>query len=245
MLLVRPMLKTVFSRRDVKIFLAFMVLPLLVPLLSQTMDGASRQFGQSFISFLDLTMTSQYRLILPVLLMGLVITSVFREEIDSGLMFLYKDINRTRLFNAKLASLFILYTIYVLGTILASLTAYYALLLPQGIVKVNFFPTQGGIAQSLVSVLATVLLNVLTLVLVSLVSLVAKPLPAVLSGVFFALLSTVAPLLVGVRYLFPSGYVALAGDNLWLSLLMVMVLSIIYLVLLYRQALRRFKQVEF
>lgn len=245
MLLVRSLLKTVFSRRDVKVFLSFIVLPLLVPLLSPIMDGTQGIAGQSFIGFLDLTLTSQYRLILPVLLMSLVVTAVFRDEIDSGLLFLYKDINRKGLFRAKIVALLTLYGVYGLGTLFCALMAYYALLLPQGAVTGALLPFQGEMAQPLLSLLATVLLNVVTIVLVVFVSLLSKTLPAVLSGVFFALLSTVAPLLTGVRYLFPTGYLGLAREQVGVALVMVLALSVLYFLVFYRLAVQRFQQVEF
>ena len=85
MMLFTSILKSVASRRDVKLFFGFIILPILVPFLSQTMDGARDNFGQSFLTFLDLTLVTQYRVILPVMIFSLVITSVFRDEIDSGI----------------------------------------------------------------------------------------------------------------------------------------------------------------
>lgn len=246
MMLFTSILKSVASRRDVKIFFGFIILPILVPFLSQTMDGARDNFGQSFLTFLDLTLVTQYRVILPVMIFSLVITSVFRDGIDSGIMFLYKDINRTKIFNAKILSLFAIYGLYVLGTVMASLLAYYVLMVPSGDVSSNLFPAQvadGG--QSLVSILSTVTLNLITIVLVAMISISSKTIQSVLSGVFFTLLVTVSPMLIGIRYLFPSGYVEMSHSNLGTALLLIVVLFLLYLGVCYIKGLQKFKKVEF
>ena len=89
MTLFKAIFKSVFNRRDVKIFLIFILLPLLVPLLTEFMDGTSTGLAGNFSEFLATTISTQYRLILPNLLFSLVISSVFKDEIDSGILFLY------------------------------------------------------------------------------------------------------------------------------------------------------------
>ncbi len=243
MMLLTSILKSVASRRDVKIFFGFIILPILVPFLSQTMDGARTNFGQSLLTFWDLTLSTQYRIILPVMIFSLVIASVFRDEIDSGIMFLYKDINRTKIFNAKILSLCIIYGLYVLGTLVASLLAYYIMMVPSGAVSSNLFPAQVG--QSLVSILSTVTLNLITIVLVTMISIRSKTIQSVLTGVFFTLLVTVSPMLIGIRYLFPSGYVEMGHDKPGMAILFILVLSLFYLGVYYMRGLQKFSKVEF
>ncbi|MBY4960526.1 hypothetical protein [Streptococcus suis] len=78
--------KTIFSRRDTKIFLSFCLLPILVPVLSGSMEALDVDYTKSFLSFLEVTLQTQYRLTLPILIFSILISSVFREEIDSGMM---------------------------------------------------------------------------------------------------------------------------------------------------------------
>ncbi len=77
-------------------------------------------------------MATQDGIVLPVLLLSLIISAVFRDEIDSGILFLYKDLNRTRLFNAKIISLVVMYASYVLLTVLTSAIAYFGFLNASG-----------------------------------------------------------------------------------------------------------------
>ena len=98
MSLFKSVFKSVFKRKDVNIFLTFAFLPVLVPLLSGFMEGMSSEYTGNFLSFLESAVSTQYRFVLPILLFSLVVSSVFKDEIDSGIMFLYKDINRKKIF---------------------------------------------------------------------------------------------------------------------------------------------------
>lgn len=240
------LLPSIFKRRDVAIFLSFMIVPILVPILSQTLEGTPANFGKSFLHFLDATMMSQYRLTLPVVLLSLVIASVFKDEIDSGILFLYKDINRTHLFQAKLLGLVTVYAVYAFGTLLLSAVAYYGFMRPAGDVSGLFFPSQlSDTGVVCLSLLATILLHLITITVVSAISIVSKTLITVLTGVFFSLLMTVAPLLTGIRYLVPNGYLTVAQERLGFALVMLLTCSGLYLFLSYRYGLRQFKKVEF
>lgn len=86
MILVKSIFHSIFSRREVKIFLTFSFLPMLVPILSDVMDGINADLSNNFLSFLDSAITTQSRLILPTLLFSLIISSVFKEEIESGII---------------------------------------------------------------------------------------------------------------------------------------------------------------
>lgn len=48
MILVKSIFHSMFSRREVKIFLAFSFLPMLVPILSDVMDGINADLANNF-----------------------------------------------------------------------------------------------------------------------------------------------------------------------------------------------------
>ena len=81
--------RSILKRRDTKIFLSFCLLPILVPFLAGNLEGLNTDYTNSFLSFLDITLLTQYRLTIPVLIFSILIASVFRDEIDSKIMFLY------------------------------------------------------------------------------------------------------------------------------------------------------------
>lgn len=246
MVLFKAIFKSVFSRRDVKIFLAFIFLPLLVPILAEFMDGTNIDLTKNFLSFLDAAISTQYRFVLPILLFSLVISSVFKDEIDSGIMFLYKDINRTRIFNAKLGSLLAIYALFLLGTTMTSFLAYYGLLFPKGSVPATILSVRSGeVFMTIFSVLSTIALNLITILLVVMVSVTSKPIQTVLTGVFFSLAASVAPVLTGVNYLFPNGYVGLARENYLVAAIIAITLSILYMLIFYIKGKQQFKHIEF
>lgn len=246
MILFKAIFKSVFSRRDVKIFLVFIFLPLLVPLLTGFMDGTNTGLSRNFLDFFATTISTQYRLILPNLLFSLIISSVFKEEIDTGILFLYKDINRSRIFKAKLGSLLAIYVIFFVGTIIASFLAYFCILLPQGVVDTTLIP-EGNVAtlSTIYSLLSTVCLNLITIVFIVMISVTSKMVQTVLAGVFFSLAASVAPMLIGINYLFPNGYNTLAQENFLLACLIALGISVIYISFFYIRGKRKFKYIEF
>lgn len=246
MLLFKSVFKSVFKRKDVNIFLTFAFLPILVPLLSGFMEGMSSEYTGSFISFLESAVSTQYRFVLPVLLFSLVVSSVFKDEIDSGIMFLYKDINRKKIFNAKLLSLVVVYSIFLGLTIFMSLVSYYGFMLPKGEVSANFISNQSSATiKSLFTLISTINLNLITITLVVMVSITSKTIKSVLAGVFFSLAASVSPMLIGIQYLFPNGYIHFIRSNWILAYMAAVVISIIYFVIFYVRGMHKFKNVEF
>ena len=244
MSLFKSVFKSVFKRKDVNIFLTFAFLPVLVPLLSGFMEGMSSEYTGNFLSFLESAVSTQYRFVLPILLFSLVVSSVFKDEIDSGIMFLYKDINRKKIFNAKLLSLVVVYSIFLGLTIFTSIVSYYGFMLPKGEVSSNFIANQSSATiKSLFTLISTINLNLITITLVVMVSITSNK--SVLAGVFFSLAASVSPMLIGIQYLFPNGYIHFIQSNWVLSYMAAVVISIIYFVIFYVRGMHKFKNVEF
>ena len=210
------------------------------------MEGMSSEYTGNFLSFLESAVSTQYRFVLPILLFSLVVSSVFKDEIDSGIMFLYKDINRKKIFNAKLLSLVVVYSIFLGLTIFTSLVSYYGFMLPKGEVSSNFIANQSSATiKSLFTLISTINLNLITIALVVMVSITSKTIKSVLVGVFFSLAASVSPMLIGIQYLFPNGYIHFIQINWVLSYMAAVVLSIIYFVIFYVRGMHKFKNVEF
>lgn len=246
MSLFKSVFKSVFKRKDVNIFLTFAFLPVLVPLLSGFTEGMSSEYTGNFLSFLESAVSTQYRFVLPILLFSLVVSSVFKDEIDSGIMFLYKDINRKKIFNAKLLSLVAVYSIFLGLTIFTSIVSYYGFMLPKGEVSSNFIANQSSATiKSLFTLISTINLNLITITLVVMVSITSKTIKSVLAGVFFSLAASVSPMLIGIQYLFPNGYIHFIQSNWVLSYMAAVVISIIYFVIFYVRGMHKFKNVEF
>lgn len=246
-MLVTSIFKSVFRRRDVNIFLSFVFLPILVPFLSGKMQGLESDYTRSFLSFLETVLPTQFHIVLPLLIFSFIISSVFRDEIDSGILFLYKDINRKKIFNAKIASLFFIYLIYFLGTFITSAIAYFVVMVPQWGVSSNLFPEDASlIYPAILKIVVYALLHLLVILLVSLLSIRYKTVTAVLSGVLFTLFASVAPLLIGIKYLFPNGYIGLLEQlGVILTTILILGVSLLYFLFFYLKGKSDFQKVEF
>ncbi|SES14945.1 hypothetical protein [Streptococcus gallolyticus] len=240
--------KSIFKRRDVGILLGFSLLPLITPFLMGNQDidtMANSGFTSNLLSFTSGALDTQFKLIIPTLILGFIVSSVFRDEIDSGIMFLYKDISKTKIFKAKMRGLFLLYIIYLLMSVLMSMITYYVILIPHFGLKARLISGL-EIGASVLMLLATIFLNLITISLFAYISIKKKTLVSVLSGVLFTLVSMIAPMLSSLKYLFPNSYSELLNQfNFVTALVIMVILFVVYFFTTYVLAKMRFKKLEF
>lgn len=241
--------ESVFKRRDVKILFLFALLPILLPFLSITSaeELAKSDFLTSFLSFFSSSIETQYKLLLPVLMLGLVISSVFRDEIDSKIMFLYKDISRKKVFHAKLLSLFVIYGIYVLITFILGVIIYYTYMVPTYHLSGAFFAISAFSSHFIIlNILGVFAVHLIFISLVAAQSIKRPTLQAILIGLLYILVSMTGPLLVGFKYVIPNSYMKLLGTvPFGIGLVICLALSLIYSSLAYYSAYKNFMKIEF
>ncbi|MBM7643357.1 hypothetical protein [Streptococcus loxodontisalivarius] len=236
---------SVFKRRDVKILLAFSLLPLILPGLSGVMDAQMSDSGtNSLFSFLLSMLELQYLLILPSLMIGLIVSSVFRDEISSGILFLYKDIKRSKIVNVKLLSLFAVYAIYALATSLVALVTYFFYIVPQ--YGFHLLPSK-GVGSSFLYLITIAGNHLILIVLTAALSIKRSTLVAVLAGILYNLFAMTAPMLNGIRYLFPNSYPTKLVSSMPFGLLLIISLglTLLYIGLGYLSARKNFNKIEF
>ncbi|HFH9838269.1 TPA: hypothetical protein ACGOON_001650 [Streptococcus suis] len=236
--------QSVFKRRDVNILLAFAFLPLLVSSLAGIGAQINTDVASSWLSFIVSALELQFQLVLPALIMGFIVSSVFRDEIGSGILFLYKDIKKSSILHAKLLSLFAVYVIYFLGTVLIASLTYVLTIAPR--YGFHWLPAHQA-TYSLLYILTMIGLNLILISLVAAVSIKRTTLLAVLTGVLFNLFAQVGPLLYGFRYAFPPTYATkLAGQfPFGLALAISLGLILLYFGLAYRSARKNFEKIEY
>ncbi|WP_105113687.1 hypothetical protein [Streptococcus suis] len=236
--------QSVFKRRDVNILLAFAFLPLLVTSLAGIGAQINTDVASSWLSFIVSALELQFQLVLPALIMGFIVSSVFRDEIGSGILFLYKDIKKSSILHAKLLSLFAVYLIYFLGTVLIASLTYVVTIAPR--YGFHWLPAHQA-TYSLLYILTMIGLNLILISLVVAVSIKRTTLLAVLTGVLFNLFAQVGPLLNGFRYAFPPTYATkLAGQfPFGLALAISLGLLLLYFGLAYRSARKNFEKIEY
>lgn len=250
MTILSPIFQSVLKRRDTKLFMAFAFLPLATALLinSEGIDTAFKADKTvSWLTFLASDLTFQMSTTLPLLVLSFIIYSVFREEFDSGIMFLYKDIQRSLIFKAKVLSIFALYGLYLLTTTMISSLAYFLIAVPRYHFSGDLFPKGLLASQSVfLQLLAVLSLTLIAMMIIAALSLKYKVGVAAMAGIFFILWANVAPQLRTARYLFPTGYAKMLHQiPLPLALVLSLVISLTYFSLAYRATYRQFLKKEF
>ncbi|MGT2667349.1 hypothetical protein ACVRYP_08570 [Streptococcus rifensis] len=244
MKLLSSVFPSVFKRRDVNILLGFMILPIVTPVLTGVSDQqTSQDIYASFFNFFAGAIETQYQLVLPALIIGFIVSSVFRDEINSGQLFLYKDLKRASIFNAKLMSLYAVYGIYWVGTFLATFATYVIYAAPK--TGFHFLPTSQA-DRLILQLLTITALHFILITLVAAVSIKRSTLAAVLTGALFNIVAQTAPLLNGFRYVFPNTYPRLLGRlNFGAALAISLGISLLYLGLSYGSARKHFNRIEY
>lgn len=102
----------------------------------------------SFIEFFSVINSTQYQLILPVIALVYLISTIFYDEIAHKIMFLYKDLDRKKILNAKLQGILGIELIYFALTFLLSIITYYTYLIKMPYASGDFFPKRLSILQS-------------------------------------------------------------------------------------------------
>lgn len=239
----KPIFTTIFRRKEITIFLAFSSLPLLLALAAGA--GVALTFDKTLMSnsfsYLVAMLEFQSNLFLPMLIFAFVITSVFREDIDTGRLFLFKDLPKNKVFTAKILGLYAVYAVYVGLTILSSLLAYFLFLqgealLPQGVeIQVQFL-----------KLLVVLGLHLTTITVIAYISLHKKTLFAVLLGLFIYMFILIMPVWFGLQLFAPGYYVQqVSAGNILVPSLMTLGLLLVYILPVYLLAAKSFRNIQF
>lgn len=246
-----PFFKALLKKKESKIALVFSLFPMLliiVGLFSTNFMQLSAPVGSlSFLEFLSAVLSTQYQITLPLVVFIYIVSTIFRDEVTSGIMYLYKDISRKVILNAKLGAILLFQLLYIVITFFSSLFTYYVYLVHQPYTSGKFLPSQiDDVQYTVVSILGTILVFLLCLLVASLASIILTNGFTMLVGIIFALFSFIAPHLASLKYVFPNGYVNVLGHlSFNNSILFLTVLFVVYYVILYAVSLRLYSKLEY
>lgn len=241
-----PIFKSIWNRREVKFLMAFSFLPLIVPLLTNSPDMETfyvAKSSASLFTFIIVVLQSQYKLVLPTLIFSYIIYLTLRDEFSSGTMFLYKDLRKSVIFNTKVISLCLLYLLYLVVSLLASVFIFYLFLNTSDQI---FSSNPSLFGQELVSFLAIIMLNIVAVFITIAFSMYANRAATIVMSIFFVLLSVIAPRLQLLQYVFPNGYVnTISTVGIGISIFIALSISLTYILSSYVIAYRKFIEIEF
>ena len=162
-------------------------------------------------------------------------------------MYLYKDISRKVILNAKLGAILLFQILYIVITFFSSLFTYYVYLVHQPYTSGRFWPSQiDDVQYTVISILGTILVFLLCLLVASLASIILTNGFTMLVGIIFASFSFIAPHLASLKYVFPNGYVNVLGHMSFnSSILLIMLLFVVYYAILYIASLYFYSRLEY
>ncbi|WP_455390687.1 hypothetical protein [Lactiplantibacillus pentosus] len=246
-----PIFTTVIKRKEAWLCVGFSIFPLLllvVDLFSTNFMQLSAPKGSmSFLEFFGAVESVQYQLTLPIIAFIYLVISCFHDEIASGKMFLFKDIKRSKILNAKISSVLSIYFIYFILTFVASLITYYMHLIHMSYTSGAFLPAHLADLQYVIISVAGIFTVTQLCLLISVASSIKLGNGlTMLIGIVFALVSFIAPSLKGPKYFLPNGYSGLVGKiGFGTSLAMILLLFLIYALIIYIFSNRSFKKMEY
>lgn len=236
--------RTIWLRSETKFLLAFSLLPLVVPLLTNSPDMEVFYVAgdnASFSFFVSIVFQSQFKLVLPTLIFSYMIYSTFRNEFNSGIMFLYKDLPKNRIFQAKLFSLMVLYCLYTLVTLCTSLIIFFLFLNKSNML----FSGDELLSREILSIFSTFFSNLVSILIMSYTSLKTNRAATIVISIFFVLASILSSKMGWMGYLFPNAYISLSNVSAFTSLAAMCLLSMVYMTVFYILSYKKFKKMEF
>ncbi|CUS25325.1 abc-type sugar transport system, permease component [Paucilactobacillus oligofermentans DSM 15707 = LMG 22743] len=249
--LFRPVFKTVLKRKETWLCVGFSAFPLLLLLVdffsTNFMQLSAPKGSLSFLEFFGAVESVQYQLTLPIIAFIYLVVTCFHDEIKSGKMFLFKDIKRSKILNAKIASVIGVYFIYFILTFVASLITYYLHLIHMDYTSGTFLPTQlVDLQDAIISIIGIFAVTQLCILISVAISIKLSDGLTMLIGIVFALISFIAPSLKGLKYFLPNGYSGLLVQlGFGTSLFMIVLLFCIYALIIYLCSNRAFKKMEY
>ena len=200
--------------RESLILFAFGLFPLVLLVVNlfdtQFMQIGGQSGSVSCLDFLAGVVNLQHTMLLPMIVMFYLACTLLHQEIASGRLFLYKDMPRSTVFGAKIGALLGVYVCYMLLLSAVSVILYFLYLTRFEYASGTMLPASPSDVQSdVLSIGGTVLVAVMCMLASAALSVRCSSGVTMLGGVLLMLIATIAPMLPSLRYIMPTGYVAL------------------------------------
>lgn len=245
-----------WKRKEAKVYLLFALFPIVYFLASFFGESNFMQisvdkgFQMSNIVFLDIMLNSVDGSILPTLAIYFLTISVFRKEIDTHTLFLYRDLNRRNIFFSKYLSLIGLVVIFYSLFFMVSTIVYYTRVIHMPIASLSFFGTDLKIAFSaFVSLCGLFAKDLLSIGIATSLCLCCKTGATMATAVMATLTMLITSIIGGpVGMLFPNGYSNLATEGLnqaGLAFLGIFGVTALCSIILLNIGVHKFNRLEF
>lgn len=246
--------RTIINRKETKIFLMFSLYPLIFLIATLFPDSNFMQISVekgstlSLIELFNLLLGSINALTLPLIALYYLTYMVFKNEFDDSTMFLYKDINRSEIFKAKLWSLCGIVVIFLSLSFLSTVFANYigAVRMPYG--STSILPNDTNIIFSIIiAIINTSLDYMMSIFIAMMMSFYVKKGTTVVSAIVIGIVTEILALIGGVwGLIYPTGYTSLAFEGRPLIAFIGSIsITLFYMSSMYVIGVKNFKNLEF
>ena len=245
---------SVWKRKETKIFLAFSLYPLVFYISSFFPDSEFMKLSAdpgttfSFIEFFILLFGTVNSITLPVLALYYLTHTVFRREIDDSLLFLYKDIDRKKIFVSKLVSLCLIVTVFGLLFLGFTIVAHYGAVVKLPLGSHAIFPaTAKETLETLLSICVSFIDFYISIFLAAFFSLYFSGGVTLLAGVIIGTATEIIALIGGpIALAYPTCYNQMIYEGkLAEAVVGVVIVTFIYVAVLSYFGFKKFKNVEY
>ncbi|MEJ7440337.1 hypothetical protein WL735_11685, partial [Staphylococcus hominis] len=201
----------------------------------------------SFIEFFSSVFVIQNNAVIPLIILTYIIGLKFYSEKEKGQLYFYKDISRNDIFNSKLLSLITLYIMFVIVLFLSSLFLYYFHITSMDLASNEFWPkTKADLQYVLIEFFGVLFLQIICIYLAVLLSINLPNGYTILGVLAFFIVSSIAPFLKSLKYIFPNGYQEkLNNQNFSSVFFIITIIFIIYISILYIISIYQYRKMEF
>ena len=249
--LTMPVFKTIYKRKPAKIFMSFGLFPILIMIISflptNFMQIGGLDNSMSFMDFFDLCQSIVFDTVLPLVALIYLIIYSINQEIEKGTLYLYKDLDRNKIIDAKIKSIILVYVVFSLITFLAALIAYYIHFKNLNYGSGEFISSIISDRETMwISLIGKFYIYIITIVIAVFLSIRFNNGITLVVTLFFALFSSVSEKLGFSKYLFPNSYYKIYSQFGFGKAILIMTgLLIIYLAIFYTLSRKYFKKLEF
>lgn len=205
-----PIFRATRHQRETKIFMSFILFPLLLWTMTLLPDGAfslDLSPESSWLEFFSTNLMSQIQMVLPIVTLALAVIVNFNQDIQYKTLYLYKDMGRGKILAVRLLTYLSLYSIYLLGSALVSGLVYPLFLKGQMVTQLSLFPQgQASWFSVLVTLASAISISLIIIFLSSWLAMKYGQTSAMVISLLVIVLSNMETSLGFLGKLFPNHY---------------------------------------
>ncbi|EGQ0296157.1 TPA: hypothetical protein I1871_001682 [Staphylococcus pseudintermedius] len=248
--LFRPIFINTIKMKSVWLFWLLGLLPFLVMIAMSINSNFLQISGESGtlsgIEFFAMIYGVLHNMLLPTIVLTFIVSKIFYDELNSGIIFMYKDINRNNILFSKWLTMLIIQLIFIIILFLSSIIVYFVYLSSFDFSSGNLMPLSKYMAITFVPTVTLLFIEVLTINFAILLSLHFSTGFTIFGMLIFILFTTIGPLLDTVKYIIPTGYDEKIDSLGGLPVLFIsFAVFVVYFIITYAYIMYKHKRIEY